>query len=304
MPYLVSFFDTKMEGCYDEAMVEELYNDQHSILRFNLLTSLLAQLNKNDENDTDFVIARYFLTNLRKIKNTSIYKVADDCYVSRSSVQRFIKNIGYGSYTQLKRSIDEVIAHEEGFISYTDHTQYRDFLSSSVSSMIADITATTRNNDFKKLLDIFRSSDNIVILTAEDSSNACKLFQQELLTINRLIRIISSASKNLSLLETLGKKDLLLVCSVTGNFALAVNEQIADIKAKKCLITLNHTTAFEDIYSFIYYLSSQINVSSRSFISSRNVYNNYGLGLFFDLFFHELYVARNRQNKNSDRQSS
>ena len=278
-------------------MIEELYDNEHSIVRFNLLTSLLAQLNKNDENDTDFLIARYILLNLRNLKGISIYKIADDCYVSRSSVQRFIKNIGYGSYTQMKRSINEVILHEDSFISYTDHTQFRNYLSSSISRMIEDIASTSLNSSFKKLLDIFRSADNVVILTAEDSSSACKLFQQQMLTINKLIRIVTSASKNLSLLETLKENDLLLICSVTGNFALAINKQIRDIKAKKALITLNHTTAFEDSYSFIYYLSGDVNLSSRNIVSVRNVYNNYGLAFLFDLFYHECYVAHTRENE-------
>ena len=114
-------------------------NKGYSIVRFNLLTSLLSLLNRNDENDTDFVIARYFLNHLRELKDTSIYKIADECYVSRSSVQRFIKNIGYDSFTSMKASIDEIIAHEDGFIDYTDHTDYLQFISPSITEMMKDI---------------------------------------------------------------------------------------------------------------------------------------------------------------------
>ncbi|MBQ9424445.1 MAG: MurR/RpiR family transcriptional regulator [Erysipelotrichaceae bacterium] len=271
------------------------YHD-HSINRFNLLTSLLSLLNRNDENDTDFVIARYFLRNLSKLKDTSIYKIADDCYVSRSSVQRFIKNIGYESFTQMKHSLDEVLAHEVSFIDYTDHVQYREYISQSISEMIADIVKATSNAGFRKLLQIFNSADNVVILTAEDSSHACRLFQQQILTTGKLIRIISSASKNISLLDTLTENDLLLVCSVTGNFALAINDQLDSIKARKCLITLNRTTAFEGIYSFIYYLGEDQKISTRNIVTDRNVYNNYGLTFFFDLFYHECYINW-RKNK-------
>ena len=267
-------------------------NEEHGnygIVRFNLLTSLLSLLNRNDENDTDFILARYFLLNLKTIKNISIYKIAEDCYVSRSSVQRFIKNIGYDSFTQMKSSIDEIIAHEDGFKDYTDHTDYGSYITDAISAMVRDIEKTSRSAPFRKLLNLFNESRCVVILTAEDSSHACKLFQQQILTTGRLIRIISSANSNTDLLKTLNNEDMLLVCSVTGNYALAIDEQLKDIKARKCLITLNHTTAFEDSYSFIYYLSDEIRVSSRSIVSSRNVYNNYGLTFFFDLFFHECY---------------
>ncbi len=269
----------------------------YSIVRFNLLTSLLSHLNRNDENDTDFAIARYFLMHLRQLKDISIYKIAEDCYVSRSSVQRFIKNIGYDSYTQMKSSIDEIIQHEDGFKTYTDHTDYSNYISASINSMVEDIKRSCQSSSFKKLLHIFEEANQIVILTAEDSSHACKLFQQQILTTGRLIRIITSANENTDLLETLTEKDLLLVCSVTGNYALAISQQIKGIKAKKTLITLNHTTAFEGIYSFIYYLSDDSGFASSTIVSARNVYNNYGLAFFFDLFFHECYLSYQNKNK-------
>lgn len=269
----------------------------YSIVRFNLLTSLLSHLNRNDENDTDFVIARYFLMHLRQLKDISIYRIAEDCYVSRSSVQRFIKNIGYDSYTQMKSSIDEIIQHEDGFKTYTDHTDYSNYISASINSMVEDIKRSCQSSSFKKLLRIFEEANQIVILTAEDSSHACKLFQQQILTTGRLIRIITSANENTDLLETLTEKDLLLVCSVTGNYALAISQQLKDIKAKKALITLNHTTAFEGVYSFIYYLSDDSSFASSTIVSARNVYNNYGLAFFFDLFFHECYLSYQNKNK-------
>ncbi|MBQ6126570.1 MAG: MurR/RpiR family transcriptional regulator [Erysipelotrichaceae bacterium] len=270
-------------------------NSELTIRTFNLLTSLLSILNQNNENDTDFVIARYFLNHLNEIKNTSIYTVAEECFLSRSSVQRFIKNIGFESYTQLKKGLDEVLNHENGFISYTDHAEYQNYLSGSISEMLKDIKEASSSKDFYCLAELFTKADRIIILTAEDSSSACRLFQQQILTTGKLIRIFTSASSNLSLLNSLNEKDLLIVCSVTGNFALAIDRQLQDIKARKCLITVNKTTFFQNTYSFIYYFS-KLNISSRNIFSSRNVYNNYGLTFFFDLFFHECFLRYQKEN--------
>ena len=269
---------------------------ERNIQSFNLLTSLLSILNQNNENDTDFIIARYFLDHLDKIRETSIYTVAEECFLSRSSVQRFIKNIGYDSYTQLKKGLDEVLSHENGFVNYTDHAEYQNFISESIVEMLQDIKEASSSSDFFRLAELFMKADHIVILTAEDSSSACRLFQQQILTTGKLIRILSSASSNISLLNNLKENDLLIVCSVTGNFALVIDKQLQDIKARKCLITVNKTTFFENTYSFIYYLSRKLNVSSRNIVSSRNVYNNYGLTFFFDLFFHECFLRYQKLN--------
>ena len=156
-------------------------NNEYSIIRFNLLTTLLSILNKNDEDDTSFVIAKYILNNLKDIENRSIYKVAEDCYLSRSSVQRFIKEIGYDNYTQMKQSIAEVIQHEEALLDYTDHTDYSNYILDSINSMTDDIAETAKKNGFKNLLNRFIQAKSVVLLAAEDSSHACKLLQQQLL---------------------------------------------------------------------------------------------------------------------------
>ena len=264
--------------------------NNYNIVRFNLLTTLLSILNKNDEEDTAYVIANYMLTNLNKMGSTSIYKVAEDCYVSRSSVQRFVKEIGYDNYTQLKQSLTEVISHEEALLNYTDHTDYSEYILNSISTMTADIAKTAKSQKFKKLLELFIKARSVVILTAEDSAPACKLLQQQMLAAGKLIRIVTSASKNISILDTLGKDDLLMVCSVSGNFALAVNNQLKELKATKALITLNRTTAFADNYALICYIGSELKHASHSIQMFKNVYTSYGLTFFFDFFYHEYYI--------------
>lgn len=275
--------------------MNEDQNNKYTISRFNLLTSLLAILNTNDENDTNFIIAKYFLTHLDDISKTSIYELADNCFVSRSSVQRFIKSIGYDSYGQVKENLKEVIIHESAFLDYTDHSNYSNYIAEEINNMVTDIIKSSNSETFIKLNKLFLKTKNVVILTAEDSSSACRLFQQQVLSTGKLIRLISSANPNQSLLQSLNKEDLLMVCSVTGNFAIAINSQINEIKAKKCLITINKTAVFEDNYDFIYYIGNNLHISSRNIVQSKNVYTNYGLSFFFDLFFHE--YSKNTINK-------
>lgn len=270
-------------------MMNQTGNNEYSIIRFNLLTTLLSILNKNNEDDTSFVIAKYILNNLKDMENRSIYKVAEDCYLSRSSVQRFIKEIGYDNYTQMKQSIAEVIQHEEALLDYTDHTDYSNYILDSIRSMTDDIAETAKKNGFKNLLNRFIQAKSVVLLAAEDSSHACKLLQQQLLATGKLIRIVTSAGTNLALLDSLDRDDLLIVCSISGNFALAIDDQLKDIQATKCLITLNRTTAFIGHYSIIYYIGEKIKPSSHSIRMFKNVYTSYGLNFFFDLFYHAYF---------------
>ena len=161
-----------------------LNKTEHNIFKFNLLSSLLFVLNHNDKDDTDFIIAWYLITHLRKIKDISIYKIAEECYVSRSSIQRFIKNIGYESYTQLKENADEVVAHEFGFIDYTDHAEYQQYLAKSITDMINDVIRATKSKRYQSLIDTFMNSENIVPAAGPHGKEAgayCYFCQQHLI---------------------------------------------------------------------------------------------------------------------------
>ena len=120
---------------------------KYNAIRFNPRTSFLAVLNSNDESDINVVLAKYFLENFHRIADISIYQVAEECYTSRSSVQRFIKSIGYDTFTSLKESTAEVFSHQTSYHTYADHTDYPDYLMHSVTDMMADI-----NNMAKKCL--------------------------------------------------------------------------------------------------------------------------------------------------------
>ncbi|MBQ3419241.1 MAG: MurR/RpiR family transcriptional regulator [Erysipelotrichaceae bacterium] len=262
----------------------------HSINRFNLLTSLLSIIDRNDEDNTDFIIAKYILDNREQFAKMSIYEVADNCFVSRSSIQRFIKNIGYDSFNEIKSALGEVSLHEKALLSYTDYNDYSDYLLKNINLMTKDIVNVSKSQGFKNLVEQFINANNVVILIAEDSAPSCKLFQQQLLALGKFVRIISSASKKISLLNSLDSNDLLLVCSVTGNFAIAINDTLKDLKAKKCLITSNHTAQFINNYFLIYYLAEDFEVSNSEISRLKNVYTTYGLSFFFDLFYHECYL--------------
>lgn len=161
--------------------------------------------------------------------------------------------------------------------------------------MFNDILQATHSNEYQQVLEAFLKSKKIVILCAEDSALSIRMFQQQLITIGKFIRIVTSAHHNLSLLDNLQKDDLLMVCSVTGNFVLAINNQIKQIKAFKCLITLNTNALLKLNYEVICYLGVTGQFSSQQFTINKNVYTQFGLTYFFDLLFHDFFVDTHGQ---------
>ncbi|MBO7703756.1 MAG: MurR/RpiR family transcriptional regulator [Solobacterium sp.] len=272
-------------------MPEDTNYKHYNSVRFNPQTSMLAILNWNDESDANFVLARYFLSNFHKIPEMSIYQVADDCYMSRSSVQRFIKTIGFDTFTAFKESVKDVFQHQQSFLSYTDHTDFPEYLAGKVNDMINDINAMAKQQKLRRIAERIHDCRNFYVANAEDSSSSARSFQQQMLAMGKLVRLFTSANTEPELLNSLSEDDFLLTVSASGNYAIAINNEIRQVRAYKGVVTLNHTTLFEETYDFIFYLSGTVTPSERSIQRNRNVFTRYGTSYFFDLLFHEYFVA-------------
>src|SRR5699024_4050638 len=72
---------------------------------YNLLYSLNAKLDKNNIGSINFILSKYFIQNLYLIPESNIYQIAEDCNVSRASIRRFSKSLGFENFAHMKRLI-------------------------------------------------------------------------------------------------------------------------------------------------------------------------------------------------------
>ncbi|MBR2826384.1 MAG: MurR/RpiR family transcriptional regulator [Erysipelotrichaceae bacterium] len=259
-------------------------------IAFNILTSLLSIMNQNDESNVDCVLAKYLLEHLNEIPKLSIYKLADACYVSRSSIHRFVRSCGYESFREFKKASVDADMHRRRFIQYTDFTDYPVHLKYQTMQMMEDVTRIADSEEMNRTIEAIHDSREVVFLVADDSSSPVRVFQQQMTAVNKIIRVLTSSNTNLSMIDSLTDKDLLVVCSISGNFAIIINDDIHDMSMKKILLTTNRTTLFSSSYDTIFYLSSYRFSASSNLVASQNIYTAYSLSYFLDLLFHFYYV--------------
>lgn len=268
---------------------------QYGVSHFSMLSSLLSVLNSNEEDHINVVLAKYMLEHIKEIGSLSIYKIADDCFTSRSSVQRFVQHLGFDSFTSLKENGVDNLAHWGKFIEYADHTDYPVFLQDSVSNMMNQINASYSKESMSTLCKLIYNSENVLLLIAETSSSAIREFQQGMIAFGKIMRLMTDSFGSLDFISQMGPEDLILVCSVTGNFAMGISSDLENTSAKKALITMNHTERLSNDYSSVFYISNE-HVSRDSIQAVRGVYGRYGLTYYLDLLanvYLELY--RNQQ---------
>ena len=269
------------------------YDYVWQINRFSLMTSLLNVLNEKGFDSSSYVLAQYFLQNFDKLEYLNIYDVSEECFVSRSGVQRFCKSIGFETFSTFKSAAAvEREVHKTTFIAYANRPDFQDYTRQAMSEMLLEIGSLTAQQDLSGFARKIHDSKNVVLLTAEVSSMTPRDLQQALLVAGKLVHLVTDSHPDLGLLESLDENDLLIVCSSTGNYAYAVNDVLLNItRPYKSLITLNRDQLFTQNYQKIFYLSEQASDHQRS------IYTKYGLGYFLDLLYStylEQYYSKDR----------
>lgn len=262
-----------------------------SLKGFNITSSLLAIINNYSEDDINYVLANYLLERINVMDKISIYDVIDYCYVSRSTIHRFVKSIGFESFTHMKDNIRYMRIHSRAFIDFVNQSSFTDYIMNSIVDMLQDINDTLDQQIIGLLVDLIKKSRNVVILNADTSSSSAKEFQLEMTSLGRLIKLVTNISGNAGILPALTEDDLLITCSASGNYAITTKEDVQAVSARKFLITLNHAKQFEDYYDTIIFLSDKFQSSEHISNGMQNVYTRYGINYFFDLLFNK-YVQK------------
>lgn len=272
-----------------------LFDENFGLRKFNLLSSLLSIVNDNNEEDAYFVLSKYLLEHFNELDDISIYNLSDSCFISRSSIQRFIKHIGYNSFNELKQNAHSTIHHNKAYIDYADRSDFNQHFITSMNEMLLDVGEMIIKQNLSDFVQQIHNSKQVIILTADISSSSAKQFQQGMATIGKIIRLVTDSTSNLNSLKKLTPDDLLITVSITGNFAFAILNDIENIFAQKVLITLNHSDKLIAIFDKIFYLSQKF--ESYDYITNglQNVYTRHGSEYFFDVLFN-LYIQKYVKN--------
>lgn len=250
--------------------------------RISLLHSLFSIINENDESDSNYVLAHYFLNHYHELDQLNIYDVADECFVSRASIRRFCKSIGYENFLGLKH---EFSTYDDRYQSYMKHAKkenFRQSLTNEINEMIKELDRRMNTREVYNIAKQIKDSSHTVFLTTGTSAGFVKEFQQSMIFNKKMIYLVSELYSDNELLLNLSEDDFLITISNTGTFAYASFPLISESKSQKTLITLRRDPIFNEWYDKVYHLSAED--KSKSDI---NVYGKYGVSYMLDVIYSE-----------------
>lgn len=250
------------------------------INRLSLLNSLCNILNENEVGNPSVILAEYFLKNYHYLSELNIYQVADDCFVSRSSIRRFCKSIGYNNFAEFKNEIRE---YDDQYSNLTAHFRQQDFreiLTNNVLEAIHEMSRSISREQIHLIARRIHKSRNTLILTSNYAVSAINTFQYGMVLQGKVIRLVSELYETNNLLKEVTADDYVIVISGHGILAGVIEEFLKTTTAYTELFTVNRSRSFDLLYDSICWLSEEDGSHE-----SRSIYMVYGMQYLLDLVY-------------------
>lgn len=247
-----------------------------TIHNLGLLNVLGAIINEGETN-SDYAFTNYILNNIKRINDVTVNEMIDNAFISRSSIRRFCNKLGYNNFSEFKGELTEIIfpsnIHLRTFKNIPD---YRKQLNIGLEKMINDINTVITDEIIEYLVDLIHNLDEVIFLSANNTSSNLIKFQQELFYAEKIVRLLNTNFDFEK--ENFGKNYLIFVVSISGVFSSNVDDILQKMDGKRILVTANRTQEMVSSYDEVIYLS-QRDITEDEI----GLLGKYGITYLFDL---------------------
>jgi len=180
-------------------------------------SSAMMKLSPNEQ-----TILTYVVKNMHIVKKMSIRDLADVCFVSTTTIFRFVKKLGYDGYSEFVEAINQTEAETRKITipSIVEHDNYRDSYLKNVMEAVKVIT----DEKIDKFKTILNRNPDIYIIAEGLSREVGHYFNRLLTTIGYNVFFPQELFEKKMLLRKIKKDDVLLVLSYTGNNESVIHE--------------------------------------------------------------------------------
>lgn len=208
----------------------------------SIMSQLLSIVNYGDSKEVNEDIARTILQNYNKIPDLTIFDLADLCFVSSSSITRFIRTMGYNNYKEFKNEISHTLKIDVDYSKKVNMASAEDLqpiYRRYTENVIENIQYTFDNIDYRQLnrvCEMIYQAKEIALFGLEYANYVGIHFQNKMASLNRFIQLGVSDEKQLELAKKLAPNSLVFIISLEGSFFYRNNEIIDILTNKNCKI--------------------------------------------------------------------
>ncbi len=198
------------------------------------LQELLNFINNAPSQSSDTIIANALYTNRDQLDELSLEALADRYFVSQASISRFIKKLGYKSYSSFRNDITRSITELEYVHHPVKERKDPEQICTQVTDQIINAVAKVKETDVNQMIhavSLLQEYKNIYFFGSELSVAIVTLLNHMLIARGKNAYNILSGSYQNELLDKLTEKDLLICISIEQRW---YQMQIDTKKLEKC----------------------------------------------------------------------
>lgn len=249
-------------------------------------------------------IASYILNNKDAVTKLKIQELADILFISKSSIHRFVKKIGFNGFNDLKVSIAKENAdllENNSYINVNYPFQAKDNprqiafkLLELYEKAIKDTFEYVDLDQIKAVSQLIDSADVIDVYTHAHNSNIAENFQDKMLTIGRSVNCPSSFyNQRLTVLAS-DQKHVAIILSYSGKatFILPIVKKLYEKGVKVIQIGKAGSNYYSQYVTYHLSISDSENNRDRMSQFSSHIAMQY----IMDVLYGCIYNVRRKKN--------
>lgn len=242
------------------------------------ILKLYSYINTQDSGNTYYKLSLFVIKNIKRLPNMSISQFAEESFVSKATITRFIQFLEFEGYTDFKSYFDRLLnsSSKLSFLKLTEpdvsdiQGAPLDFLhnyTQQITEVIEDTAASMDVQAIDSLIHSVKSAEKVAFLGFSDSNTIAKDIQLGCLSIGKLIEVAESTQKFYDILERFDSNDLIVILSNYGNFFSVYHQLYNALLSKRIpliLVTQNYGTMDSFRFKQTIYLTSkrQLNIGN------------------------------------------
>lgn len=251
---------------------------------------LFSILNKGETESADYAIAGYLLKHYQNIREINIHDMAECCFVDRSTIRRFFSKYGFHNFLEFKKYYTNEF--EEGFFkdhSFDNYSGFINDLNAKIMNMMAEYTLKRdKTKDIETFIDRIHDAETVVLMGDESFFGTMHTIQQNMLTVGKIVFIVTNNIPENPVLASLKQEDLLIVFSLKGKYFDTVSDHVRKLTCAKMLLTLTARPEWEGCFDYISQLTKEPDTADE------NVYRKYAIVYYVDIMLHSYRMKYGR----------
>lgn len=183
-----------------------------------LIFILLEQINHEATDSVDFIIAFHILRYISVIRGISIQNLADACMVSKSTISRFCRKIGYEDYNELMEELNSSSDHYQEVLMNPRRRGNSEEYLLEISQVVTELHRTMDYDKIHELAKDIATHSKVYVMGSMQAYTPALQLQEELCLSGKIILAPAIFSLQTESIMHANSDDLFIFFSNSGHF--------------------------------------------------------------------------------------